>query len=53
MMLEVQRMQAPMAKGDAAAYGEQRAHMKTIGAALAAAGPEAFKTHSDTTVVAC
>jgi chemotaxis protein MotC len=47
MMLDVQRIQARMAKGDKAAYGEQRARMKVAGAALAAAGPEAFKVRSE------
>ncbi len=43
MMLDVQRLQARMAKGDKDAYTQQRAKMKDIGAAIAAAGPGAFK----------
>ena len=47
MMLDVQRMQARMAKGDKAAYGQQSERMKAVGAAIAAAGPEAFKLKAE------
>jgi chemotaxis protein MotC len=47
MMLDVQRLQARMAKGDRAAYEEQRAKMRAIGAEIAAAGPAAFKVKAE------
>jgi chemotaxis protein MotC len=47
MMLDVQRLQAQMAKGDKKAYAEARARMRAIGAAIAAAGPEAFKVKAE------
>ncbi len=47
MMLDVQRLQARMAKGDKAAYGEQRARLKAVGEAIAAAKPEAFKVRAE------
>ncbi len=47
MMLDVQRLQARMAKGDKAAYADCRARMRAIGAAIAAAGPEAFKVKAE------
>ncbi len=47
MVLDVQRMQARMAKGDKEAYGEQRTRMKAIGAAIAAASPDAFKVKAE------
>jgi chemotaxis protein MotC len=47
MMLDVQRLQARMAKGDRPAYEEQRARMRAIGAAIAAAGPQAFKVKAE------
>ena len=53
MMLEVQRLQERMAKGDKAAYGAQRDRMRAIGAAIAAAPAKAFKikTERDAVVV--
>ena len=47
MMLDVQRLQARMAKGDRAAYEAQRSKMRAIGAEIAAAGPEAFKVKAE------
>jgi chemotaxis protein MotC len=47
MMLDVQRLQARMAKGDREAYAQQRAKMREVGAAIAAAGPEAFKVKAE------
>ena len=47
MMLDVQRLQARMAKGDRSAYEEQRKKMRAIGAEIAAAGPEAFKVKAE------
>ena len=47
MMLDVQRLQARMAKGDKAAYAEQRERMRAIGAAIAASGPDAFKLKAE------
>ena len=43
MMLGVQRTQARMARGDKSAYGDQQAQLKAVGAAIAAAGADAFK----------
>jgi chemotaxis protein MotC len=53
MMLDVQRLQARMAKGDRDAYEEQRAKMRAIGAAISTARPEAFaiKAERDAVVV--
>ena len=47
MMLDVQRLQARMAKGDRDAYKQQRLKMKEVGAAIAAAGPDAFKVKAE------
>jgi chemotaxis protein MotC len=47
MMLDVQRLQARMATGDKAAYGAQRARLRAIGEAIAAAKPEAFKVRAE------
>ncbi|HXT07469.1 MAG TPA: hypothetical protein VN715_11090 [Roseiarcus sp.] len=47
MMLDVQRLQARMAKGDRAAYEEQRSKMRVIGAAIAAANSAAFKVKAE------
>ena len=47
MMLDVQRIQARMAKGEKAAYDEQRERMKAVGAALAGAGADAFKVKAE------
>lgn len=47
MMLDVQRLQARMAKGDRDAYKEQRKKMKEVGAAIFAAGPDAFKVKAE------
>jgi chemotaxis protein MotC len=44
MMVDVQRLQARMAQGDKDAYTEQRAKLKTVGAAISETGAEAFKT---------
>jgi len=47
MMLDVQRLQARMAKGDKDAYAQSRAKMKDVGAAIAAAATEAFKVKAE------
>jgi chemotaxis protein MotC len=47
MMLDVQRLQARLAKGDKAAYSEQRARLRAIGDAIAAAKPDAFKVKAE------
>jgi chemotaxis protein MotC len=47
MMLDVQRLQARMAHGDRQAYADQRARMKAIGAALAAADSKAFQVKAE------
>jgi len=52
MMIDVQRLQARMAQGDKEAYTEQRAKLKAAGEAIAAAGPEAFKSRIERDAVA-
>jgi chemotaxis protein MotC len=47
MMLDVQRLQARMAKGDKDAYAAQRVKIKEVGAAIAAAGKDAFKVKAE------
>jgi len=47
MMLDVQRLQARMAKGDKDAYTQSRAKMKEVGAAIASAATEAFKVKAE------
>ena len=47
MMLDVQRLQARMAKGDKKAYADSRARMRAIGEAIASAEPEAFKVKAE------
>ena len=47
MMLDVQRLQARMAKGDKDAYAQQRVKMKEVGAAIASAATEAFKVKAE------
>jgi chemotaxis protein MotC len=47
MMLDVQRLQARMAGGDRDAYAAQRARMREVGAAIAAAEKDAFKVKAE------
>jgi chemotaxis protein MotC len=51
MMLDVQRLQARMAKGDKAAYPEQRARLRAIGDAIAGAKPGAFRIEAERVAV--
>ena len=53
MMLDVQRLQERMAKGDKTAYADQRERMRAVGAAILAAPAKAFKvkTERDAVVV--
>ena len=46
-VLSLQRLQARMAQGDASAYAEERTVLKAIGAAIVAAGPDAFKSRAE------